>query len=89
MLTDLVEPDIVTEVWVTVQLDISTVRRPFAVPVTSEDVNDTVLDLFSDVGEVHVVPTAGRALYLDLVSVVLIESLERLNQEEVYSQPCA
>lgn len=89
MIAYLVEPDVVTEVGVTVQLDVTTIRCPLTLTITSENVDDAVLNLFGDVCEVHVIPTASRAFYLDLVSVVLVESLERLYQEEVYSQPCA
>ena len=60
----LVEPDVVPEVRVAIKLDISTVGGPFAFDVTTKDVDDAVLDLLGDTGQVHVVAAACRAFDL-------------------------
>lgn len=49
--------------------------------------NDPVLDLLGHLSEVHVVATTSGALHLELRAIVLMESLERLDQEEVGSKP--
>lgn len=52
---ELVEPDVVAEMRIVIQLGVSAIRRSSSIHVTTKDVNDTVLDLLRDGDEVHVV----------------------------------
>ena len=72
---------------VTVQLDATTIGSTLAFRVASENMDDTVLNLFGDVGKVHVFTTSSRAFNLDFVSIVLVETLQALNQQEVDGEP--
>ena len=81
------EPDVIPEVWVAIQLGVPAVRGTPTFRITTEDVDDPVLDLFRDLNEVHVIPAASRALDLQVIAVVLVEPLQTLNQEEVDRQP--
>ena len=85
--TYLVEPNIITEVRVSIQLDITAVGRPSALEITAEYMYDTMLDFFGDVGKVHIVSATRGAFYLKFVSVVLVEPLETFYEEEVHGQP--
>jgi hypothetical protein len=49
--------------------------------------DDTMLDLISDICQVHLVSTASRAFHLQAVAVELMESLKRLNDKEGGSEP--
>ena len=46
-----------------------------------------MLNLFSRACQVHIVSTARWTFYLKGFTIVLMESLERLDQEEVYTAP--
>lgn len=83
----LMEPNVVPKVGVTIELDVASVRSPTALHVAPKDVNDAMLDLLCNLAKVHVVATARGAFDLKLLSEVLMESLERLDQEEVGRQP--
>lgn len=74
------EPDIIPEVWVAIQLWVPAVRGTPALRVTTEDMDDPVLDLFRNLNEVHVIPTASGALDLQVIAVVLVEPLQALDQ---------
>lgn len=58
------EPDVVAEMRVMVQQGVPSVGGPLAINVASEDVDDTVLNLLSYLGQIHVITAAGRALDL-------------------------
>lgn len=81
------EPDVVSEVWVAVKLGVPTVRGTPTLCIATENVDDPVLDLFCDLNEVHVITAASWALDLQLITVVLIEPLQTLNQEEIDRKP--
>lgn len=83
----LVEPHIITEVRITIQLDVAAIRGTLALAVTSKDVNDSVLNLLSDVGEIHVIAATSWAFNLHFVSVILVEPLKTLDEDEVDSEP--
>ena len=85
--TYLMEPDIIPEVWVAIQLRVPTVGGTSTLCVTTENMDDPVLDLLRHLNEVHVVPAAGGTLDLEIVAIVLVESLQTLDQEEVDSKP--
>ena len=81
------EPDVIPKVRVTIQLGIPSVRGTPALCVAPKYVYDPVLDLFRDLDEVHVIPTAGWTLDLQFIAVVLVEPLQALYQEEVDRKP--
>lgn len=82
-----VEPDVVTEMWICVELRVPTVRSTPSLGVTSKYMDDTMLNLLSDIGQIHVVTATRRAFDLQIITVVLIEPLQTLNQEEVHREP--
>lgn len=84
---ELVEPKIVLPVRVEVQKVVSGVDATTTLVVTRHQVLQTMLDLLGDVAQMHVVATARGTLDLELVSVEQEESLKRLNQKEVDTQP--
>lgn len=45
------------------------------------------MNLLGDIGEVHVLPAASRTLDFQVVSVVLVEALEGLDEEEICCEP--
>ena len=61
---EFVETNIITEVRVGVQLLAATVRRTTTFHVTTKDVDDAVLYLLGDTGQVHVVAAACRTFDL-------------------------
>lgn len=60
------EQHIVAEVAVKVPLPVAAISCTTAIHVAAKDVDDAVLNFFCDVGQVHVVATASRALDLEL-----------------------
>lgn len=60
-----VEGNVVAEVRVFVEQLAATVASTVALVVASKEVDDAVLDLFSDLREVHVITAAGRAFTVD------------------------
>lgn len=85
--THFVKPYVIPEVRVAVQLDAAAVRGALALDIAPEDMDDTMLDLFSHVREVHEVAAPSWTLDLHLVTVVLVEPLETLDQEEIDRKP--
>ena len=83
----LVEPDVIPEVWVAIELDVTAIGRPLAFDVATKDVNDAMLNFLGDVRKIHVVPRTRGTFDLHLITVVLVKSLQALNQEEVDSKP--
>lgn len=83
----LVEQHKVAEVRVLIHLRIATVCRTVAFRVAGEDADDTSMNLLGDIGEVHVLPAASRTLDFQVVSVVLVEALEGLDEEEICCEP--
>ena len=51
--------------------------------ITTKDMNDAVLNFFGYLKQIHVFPTAGGALHLQLITVVLMEPLKALDEQEV------
>ena len=71
-----------------VQEFVSAIGSAPTAAVAAKDVYDAVLQFFSNVRKVHLVAASSRALDLQLVTVVLVEALETLDEEEVDSEPC-
>lgn len=84
---ELIEPHVVAEVGIVIQLVVSPVRRSTALHVAPEDMNDSVLDLLCDRDEVHVHATPSGALDLKVVAIVLVKPLQALNEQEVGGKP--
>lgn len=59
------EGNVVAEVRVFVEQLAATVASTVALVVASKEIDDAVLDLFSDLREVHVITAAGRAFTVD------------------------
>jgi hypothetical protein len=72
----LIEPNVVAEVRVVVELNVAAICSTLTLKIAAKDVNDAMLDLLGNVRKVHVVAAASRTLYLNLVAIVLIESLK-------------
>lgn len=85
--TYLVEVNIVPKMGVPIQLGIPAIHRPTAILVPGKDVNQAVLNLLGAPGEVEVVATADRTLDLECLAVILVEALERLDEEEIDGEP--
>ena len=60
----LIEPHIVTEEGILVKLGVPSICSPLAFFVTTEDVDDPVLNLLRNVGQVHEITTTCRAFDL-------------------------
>lgn len=86
-LEELVEENIVLKVGVKVELVIVTVEGSLSSLILSKDVNETMLNLLSNLGKVHVVAGASGALDLETVSVVQVVSLEGLNEQKGGREP--
>jgi hypothetical protein len=85
--THFIEPHIVTEVGVVVEFNVTTVYCTLTFGITSEDMHVAMLNLLSHVRKVHIVTTTGRAFYLKLIAVILVETLKGLDEEEVNGNP--
>lgn len=62
--THLVEPYVVTEMGIEIEFIISTVSSSSSFGIATEDVNDSVLDLFCYRNQIHVISTARRTFDL-------------------------
>ena len=74
--TYLVEPHVIAEVRVTIELRVPSIICPSALTVATEDMDDAMLNFFSDVRKVHIITATRRAFHLYFVTVVLVESLK-------------
>jgi hypothetical protein len=79
--------DVVPKVRIPVKFWVAPVYGSPSVLVSCENVDQAVLDLLGCAGEICIVPAAGRTFYLEGFAVVLVEPLQRFNQEEVYAAP--
>jgi len=61
----LIEPNIITEMRVVIQLCITSVGRSSALDITSKDVNNSVLYFFRNGHKIHVISTTRGAFDLD------------------------
>jgi len=87
---EFIEMDVVVEVRVEVHVRVPAVGRATSGAVTSEytDTDDTVLDVFGYLQKRFVVAAIGEALDLELLVVVLVKPLKRLDEDEVNGKPC-
>lgn len=84
---ELVEPDVVSEVGISIQPDGPTIGCTTPIRITSKDVNDAMLNFFRNFVQRHVVSTSSRAFDFKFLSIVLTEALKTLNQEEIGREP--
>ena len=61
----------------------TSIGSTLAFVVPSENMYDTVLNLLSNRKEIHVFATSGRTFNLQVITVVLVESLQTLNKYKV------
>jgi hypothetical protein len=78
------EPNIVPEEGIEVEFLISSIESTTSVKIAAKDMGDAMLDFFGYLEEIHIIPTAGRALHLQFVTIVLMEPLEALNKQKVH-----
>lgn len=48
--------------------------------VAAKNVDDTMLDFFGYLEEIHIIPAASRTFHLQFVAIILIEPLNALNK---------
>lgn len=84
---ELVEMNVILEVGVSVKLGITTVHRSSTMFVSGEDMDKTMLNFFCRAGEGHVVPAPCGTLDSEAIAVILMESLERLDEQKVDGEP--
>jgi len=84
---ELVKEHVISEMGVTIELRVSTIRGPASVHILSKYVDNAMLNLFRNLVQWHKVTTPSGALDLEVVPIVLVEALERLDKEEVGRQP--
>lgn len=84
---ELVKEHVIPEMGVTIELRVSTIRSSATIHILSKYVNNAMLDLFRNLIQRHRVTTPSGALDLEVVPIVLVEALQRLNKEEVGRQP--
>ncbi len=80
----LVEPDVVPEEGIKVKFLVSSIEGATSVNIAAKYMDNAMLNFFGHLEEIHIVPAAGGALNLQFVTIVLIESLEALNKQEVH-----
>jgi hypothetical protein len=76
---ELMEPDVVSKVGISIQADGPTIGCATPIHITSEDMNDAMLNFFCDFVQRHVVFTSSRAFDFKFLSIVLTEALKTLN----------
>ena len=79
--------NIIPKVWIKIQLLITTVGCATSFRIATKDMDNAMLNLFCDVRQVHVLAASCRALDLEVISVILVEPLQRLYEKEIHSQP--
>jgi hypothetical protein len=78
------EPNIVPKEGIKIEFLVSSIESAASMYITAKDMNDAMLNFFGYLKQIHIFPTAGGALHLQLVTVVLMESLKALDQQEVH-----
>lgn len=78
------EPNVVPEEGIKIEFLVSSVESTTPMNIAAKDMNDTMLNFFGNLKQIHVVPTAGGALHLQIITIILMESLKALNKQEVH-----
>jgi hypothetical protein len=84
----LVEPNIIPEEGIKVEFLVSSIERAAPMNISAKNMDDTMLNFFGYLKQVHIFATAGGTFYLQLAAVVLMEPLKALNEQEIHCQPC-
>lgn len=84
---ELKEPQVVSPVRIKVERVVARVDRTTTFVVTHHEMLQTMLDLFRDVAQVHVLTRAGRALDLETGAVEHVEPEQRLDKQKVHRHP--
>jgi len=82
-----VKEHVIPEMGVTIELRVSTIRGSASIHILSKYVDNAVLDLLRNLVQWHRVTAPSGALDLEVVPIVLVEALQRLDKEEVGRQP--
>src|SRR5260370_39859544 len=83
----LVKKNVVAKVWIVLEPVIVTARGAPAMRVGEKQSRQAAFQLDGHVVDGHVVARASRALDLELVSVVVVELLERLDDDKIHGKP--
>lgn len=66
-----------------VELRVPSIRCTLPFNIPAEDMDYAVLDLLGDGSKIRIISAADRAFDLQVIAVVLVESLERLDKQKV------
>lgn len=83
----LVEMNVILEMGISVKLGITTVHCSSTMFVSGEDMDKTMLNFFCRAGEGHVVSASCRTFDSETIAVILVESLERLDEQKIDGEP--
>jgi len=78
------EPNIVPKEGIKIEFLVSSVESATPMYISAKDMNNAMLNFFGYLKQIHIFPTAGGALHLQIITVVLIESLKTLDKQEVH-----
>src|SRR5262245_7113185 len=81
------EEQVVAEVWVARQLGMSAEDRADALAVGKEEARQSARQLGGDFVERAHAAGADGALHLEVVAVIVVELLQRLDQQVVHREP--
>ena len=56
--------------------------------IAAKNMDDTMLNFFGYLKQIHIFATASGTFYLKLVTIVLMEPLKTFDEQEVHCQPC-
>lgn len=84
---EFVEVNVILEMGVSVKLGVTTVHCPSTMLVPGEDMDKAMLNFFCRTGEGHVVPAPCRTLDSEAIAIILVEPLERLDEQKVDGEP--
>jgi len=84
---ELVEEHVVPEMGITIELRVSTIGSSTSIHILAKYVDNAMLDFLRNLVQWHKVTTPRGALDLEVVPIVLMKTLKRLDKEEVRRQP--
>src|SRR4051794_9040057 len=83
----LMEQDVVTEMLIGLEFRNITKNRSLPGLVPKEDVRESPRDFLGNLPQIHQVAGAGRAFHLEVVPVIVVKLLQRLDQKVVDRKP--
>jgi hypothetical protein len=84
---ELVEPHVILPELIEIKAIVAVVDAPSSVVRSRKQVLQTMLDLLSNLAQMHIVAATGRAFDLELRAVEQIEALKGFNEKEVDTEP--